>query len=68
MLLQDDIDTKLLLTNVPVLRGVLQIRPTNTTVLGGRIDGLNNGYFPERWKKELEDELQDIRRRLNPRE
>ena len=48
---------------MPVLRGVLQLKPTNTTVLSGRIEELNNSYFPDRWKKELEDSL-EIRTRL----
>jgi RecQ-mediated genome instability protein 1 len=54
--------TQVLLTNVPVLRGVLQLRPTNTTILGGKIEALNQGYFPDRWKQELEAELAEIKR------
>jgi hypothetical protein len=49
---------------VPVLRGVLQLKPTNTTVLGGRVEELNYGYFPDRWKKEVEDSLAETRTRL----
>jgi RMI1, N-terminal OB-fold domain len=50
-----------LLNNVPVLRGVLQLKPTNTAVLGGRIDTLDQGYFPDRWKAELEQQLEQMK-------
>ncbi len=50
---------------MPVLRGVLQLRPTNTTILGGRIEALDQGYFPDRWKQEMEAELRQIRIRQN---
>lgn len=47
--------------NVPVLRGVLQLRPTNTTILGGRIPELDDGYFPEKWKREMEESIEEIK-------
>jgi RecQ mediated genome instability protein len=56
---------ELLLMNVPVLRGVLQLRPTNTTLLGGRIAELDDGYFPERWKAEMEATITELRRAQN---
>ena len=44
-----------------MLRGVLQLRPTNTTVLGGRIEALDQGYFPTRWKQEMEAAINEIK-------
>ena len=51
--------------NVPVLRGVLQLRPTNTTVLGGRVAALDDGYFPTRWKQEMEAAVEELKRQEN---
>ena len=51
------------MVNVPVLRGVLQLRPTNTTILGGKIAELDDGYFPVRWKQEMEASIDAIKRR-----
>jgi hypothetical protein len=48
-----------------VLRGVLQLRPTNTTVLGGRIQALDEGYFPARWKEEMEAAIEEIKGQQN---
>jgi len=51
-----------LLVNVPVLRGVLQLRPTNTTILGGKIAELDDGYFPVKWKQEMEASIEESKR------
>ena len=44
-----------------MLRGVLQLRSTNTTVLGGRIAEMDDGYFPDRWKGEIEGAIKEIK-------
>ena len=50
---------------MPVLRGVLQLRPTNTTVLGGRVAALDDGYFPTRWKEEMEGAIEELKSQQN---
>lgn len=54
----------MLLINVPVLRGVLQLRPTNTTILGGKIADLDDGYFPVKWRQEMEASIEEIKRQI----